>query len=112
MKRKKLGPIHGIPFSVKDLNFTKGVRTMSGSHIFADRVPDQDAPFVRRPRGAGGVFIATPAAPGRGRPEVWPPPRPAAPATAIGSDVTRAKLFAPVALLLAGVEAPVDPEVA
>jgi len=48
MKWKKLGPIHGIPFSIKDLNFTKGVRTMSGSHIFADRVPDHDAPFVRR----------------------------------------------------------------
>ena len=39
MRRKKLGPIHGIPFSIKDLTFTKGVRTMSGSHIFATRVP-------------------------------------------------------------------------
>ena len=57
MKRKKLGPIHGIPFSIKDLTFTKGVRTMSGSHIFADRVPDQDAPFVRRLKDAGGIFI-------------------------------------------------------
>jgi len=57
MKRKKLGPIHGIPFSIKDLAFTKGVRTMGGSHIFASRVPDHDAPFVRRLKEAGGILI-------------------------------------------------------
>src|SRR5437016_1152902 len=57
MKRKKLGPIHGIPFSIKDLAFTKGVRTMGGSHIFASRVPDQDAPFVRRLKEAGGILV-------------------------------------------------------
>jgi Asp-tRNAAsn/Glu-tRNAGln amidotransferase A subunit and related amidases len=56
MKKKKLGPIHGIPFSVKDLSFTKGVRTMGGSHLFADRVPDHDAPFVRRLKEAGGIL--------------------------------------------------------
>ena len=56
MKKKKLGPIHGIPFSIKDLSFTKGVRTMSGSHIFADRVPDHDAPYVRRLKEAGGIL--------------------------------------------------------
>ena len=36
---------------------TKGVRTTGGSHIFADRVPDHDAPFVRRLKAAGGVFL-------------------------------------------------------
>ena len=56
MKKKKLGPIHGIPFSIKDLAFTKGVRTMSGSHIFADRIPDHDAPYVRRLKEAGGIL--------------------------------------------------------
>jgi hypothetical protein len=56
MKKKKLGPIHGIPFSVKDLSFTKGVRTMGGSHLFADRVPDHDAPYVRRLKAAGGIL--------------------------------------------------------
>src|SRR5207249_5777758 len=30
-----LGPLHGISYSIKDLAFTRGVRTMSGSHIFA-----------------------------------------------------------------------------
>ena len=56
MKKKKLGPLHGIPFSIKDLTFTKGVRTMSGSRIFAERVPEHDAPFVRRLKEAGGIL--------------------------------------------------------
>ena len=54
---KPLGPLHGLPFSVKDLAFTKGVRTMGGSHIFANRVPDVDAPYVRRLHEAGGIFL-------------------------------------------------------
>jgi aspartyl-tRNA(Asn)/glutamyl-tRNA(Gln) amidotransferase subunit A len=57
MRGGALGPLHGIPFSIKDLAFTKGVRTMSGSHIFATRVPDVDAPFVRRLKAAGGVML-------------------------------------------------------
>jgi len=57
MKKKKLGPLHGIPFSIKDLTFTKGVRTMSGSRIFAERVPEHDAPFVRRLKEAGGIMV-------------------------------------------------------
>jgi aspartyl-tRNA(Asn)/glutamyl-tRNA(Gln) amidotransferase subunit A len=52
-----LGPLHGVPFSIKDLNFTKGVRTMSGSFIFEHRVPDADAAFVPRLRQAGGIFL-------------------------------------------------------
>ena len=44
MKKKKLGPIHGIPFSVKDLSFTKGVRTMG------DRISSRIAfPTTMRP---------------------------------------------------------------
>src|SRR5215510_14650889 len=57
MRREPLGPLHGIPFSIKDLAFTRGVRTMSGSHIFPTRVPDQDAPFVRRLHAAGGIML-------------------------------------------------------
>ena len=57
MKGETLGPLHGVPYSIKDLAFTKGVRTMGGSHIFAARVPDVDAPFVARLRAAGGVFL-------------------------------------------------------
>lgn len=57
MTGNPLGPLHGIPFSIKDLYLTKGVRTMSGSFIFADRVPDVDPPFARRLREAGGILV-------------------------------------------------------
>jgi len=57
MKGDRLGPIHGLPFTIKDLAFTAGVRTMGGSCIFERRVPDTDAPFVRRLKDAGGVMI-------------------------------------------------------
>jgi len=53
----RLGPLHGVPYSIKDLALTKGVRSMGGSFIFEHRVPDQEAPFVRRLREAGGVFL-------------------------------------------------------
>src|SRR5262249_61743706 len=52
-----LGPLHGIPFTIKDLAFTKGVRTMSGSFVFQHRMTDVDAPYVRRLRDAGGIMI-------------------------------------------------------
>src|SRR5205807_254841 len=38
MKGEARGPLHGIPFSIKDLHYTKDVRTMSGSVIFAERL--------------------------------------------------------------------------
>jgi aspartyl-tRNA(Asn)/glutamyl-tRNA(Gln) amidotransferase subunit A len=57
MSGTALGPLHGLPFSVKDLAITRGVKTMMGSHIFASRVPEADAPYVRRLREAGGIFI-------------------------------------------------------
>ena len=37
------GPMHGIPIAHKDLMWTKGIRTTSGSKIYADFVPDRDA---------------------------------------------------------------------
>src|SRR5215475_8417936 len=52
-----VGPLHGVPFSVKDLLFTKGVRTTMGSFIFADQVPAEDAVPVRRLRDAGAILI-------------------------------------------------------
>jgi aspartyl-tRNA(Asn)/glutamyl-tRNA(Gln) amidotransferase subunit A len=52
-----LGPLHGVPFSVKDLLFTKGLRTTMGSWIFADQVPSEDAVPVRRLREAGAILI-------------------------------------------------------
>ena len=52
-----LGPFHGVPFSVKDLVFTKGVRTTMGSLIFANQVPGEDAVPVRRLREAGAILV-------------------------------------------------------
>jgi aspartyl-tRNA(Asn)/glutamyl-tRNA(Gln) amidotransferase subunit A len=52
-----LPPLLGIPVSIKDLVFTEGVRTTSGSRIFADRVPDQDAHSVARLRQAGAIVL-------------------------------------------------------
>ncbi|HXD97795.1 MAG TPA: amidase [Candidatus Acidoferrum sp.] len=57
MKGGPLGPLHGLPFSVKDLALTKGVATKFGSHIFANRVGEVDAPYVRRLHEAGGVMV-------------------------------------------------------
>ena len=57
MSGGRLGDLHGIPVSIKDLAFTKGVRTMSGSFIFEHRVPDVDAPFVRRLKEAGAIMV-------------------------------------------------------
>jgi aspartyl-tRNA(Asn)/glutamyl-tRNA(Gln) amidotransferase subunit A len=52
-----LPPLHGVPFSVKDLLFTAGVRTTMGSAILADHVPAEDAVPVRRLRAAGAILI-------------------------------------------------------
>jgi aspartyl-tRNA(Asn)/glutamyl-tRNA(Gln) amidotransferase subunit A len=52
-----LGPLHGIPFTIKDLVFTRGVRTMAGSFIFEHRLTEVDAPYVRRLKEAGGIMI-------------------------------------------------------
>jgi len=57
MAGERLGPFHGVPFSVKDLLPTKGVRTTMGSLIFADQVPAEDAVPVRRLREAGAILV-------------------------------------------------------
>lgn len=51
------GPLHGLPIAVKDLADTAGIRTTYGSPLFADHVPDTDAPHVARLRAAGAVII-------------------------------------------------------
>lgn len=51
------GPLHGIPIAHKDLMWTKGVRTTSGSKVFADFVPDRDAAVVRKLDAAGAVMV-------------------------------------------------------
>src|SRR5262245_10184461 len=55
MRGGALGPLHGLPVSIKDLALTRGVRTAAGSFIYEHRVPDVDAPFVARLRAAGAL---------------------------------------------------------
>jgi aspartyl-tRNA(Asn)/glutamyl-tRNA(Gln) amidotransferase subunit A len=50
-------PLHGIPYGVKDLLDTRGVRTTWGSRVFAARVPDRDSAVVERLREAGAILI-------------------------------------------------------
>jgi len=52
-----VGPLHGVPFAVKDQFDTAGVRTTSGSRLHADRVPAEDATVVARLRAAGGILL-------------------------------------------------------
>ena len=49
------GPLHGVPFAVKDLCFTEGVRTMGGSKVYIDHVPNLDATVVAKLNAAGSV---------------------------------------------------------
>ena len=52
-----VGPLHGVPFAVKDQFATRGVRTTAGSRILADHVPDEDATVVARLTAAGGILL-------------------------------------------------------
>jgi len=52
-----LGPLHGVPFSVKDLVFTAGVRTTAGSRVFRDFIPEADSIVVARLKAAGGIML-------------------------------------------------------
>jgi Asp-tRNA(Asn)/Glu-tRNA(Gln) amidotransferase A subunit family amidase len=52
------GPLHGIPFGVKDLLDTAGIATTYGAEPFRNRVPAADAPVVHRLNEAGAVLIA------------------------------------------------------
>jgi aspartyl-tRNA(Asn)/glutamyl-tRNA(Gln) amidotransferase subunit A len=52
-----LGPLHGVPFAVKDLVVTRGVRTTFGTPLYRDNVPTEDAPIVARLRAAGGIML-------------------------------------------------------
>ena len=57
MRGRPLGILHGVPTSIKDLALTRGVRTMAGSHIHRDRVPEIDHVHVERLRAAGAISL-------------------------------------------------------
>ena len=52
-----LGPLHGMPYGLKDLFDTKGIVTGWGAEPFRDRVPASDASIVKRLRAAGAVLL-------------------------------------------------------
>lgn len=53
----ELPPLHGVPYSVKDLLNTAGVRTTMGSRLFEDNVPTADAVSVARSKAAGAILV-------------------------------------------------------
>src|SRR5438445_4791329 len=56
-RRARLGPLHGVPVSIKDLTPTRGLRTTWGSKIFEHHVPDEDALIVARLKAAGAIVV-------------------------------------------------------
>ena len=56
-KGSELGPLHGVPISIKDLELTKGVTTTMGSAWFRDRVPDMDSIVVERVKASGAIIL-------------------------------------------------------
>jgi aspartyl-tRNA(Asn)/glutamyl-tRNA(Gln) amidotransferase subunit A len=58
MSGDEVGPLHGVPFTVKDSIDTAGVLTQRGSPIFKGRIPDADATSVARMKRAGGILLA------------------------------------------------------
>jgi len=57
MNGDKLGPFHGVPFTVKDSIDTANLLTQRGSPIFKGRIPDADATSVSRMKAAGGILL-------------------------------------------------------
>src|SRR6185436_18360492 len=51
------GPLHGIPFAVKDTHYTKGIRTTANTPVLVEFVPAFDATVVTRLENAGAVLV-------------------------------------------------------
>ena len=57
MAREHRGPFHGIPVGLKDIFWTRDIRTTSGSILDADFIPSEDAEVVSRLTAAGAYYI-------------------------------------------------------
>jgi amidase len=53
----RLGPLHGVPLTIKDTIETAGLRTTSGSAMRAEFIPKRDAPAVARLKAAGAIVL-------------------------------------------------------
>jgi aspartyl-tRNA(Asn)/glutamyl-tRNA(Gln) amidotransferase subunit A len=56
-EKKFRGPLHGIPVGIKDIFYTKDLRTTIGTTAFADFVPAYDASVVKKLRSAGAIIM-------------------------------------------------------
>ena len=54
---EELGPLHGLPIAIKDLQDTAGILTTHGSPIYKDNVPARDALIVERVKNAGAIVV-------------------------------------------------------
>jgi len=71
-----LGPLHGVPFTAKDIFNTAGLPTTAGLRMPRSRIPDHDATVVARMRRAGAILIAkTNCPPGGSDEDGWTPAR-------------------------------------
>jgi amidase len=71
-----LGPLHGVPFTAKDIFNTAGLPTTAGLRVPRSRIPDHDATVVARMRRAGAILIAkTNCPPGGAEEDGWSPVR-------------------------------------
>jgi amidase len=53
----RLGPLHGVPVSIKDVTPTQGIRTTWGSKLYENHVPNEDGLIVQRLKTAGAIVV-------------------------------------------------------
>ena len=63
MQKRKLGPLHGVPISIKSSISVAGLRCESGTRLRAGLVPQQDAPLIARLKNAGAIVLGVTNAP-------------------------------------------------
>jgi amidase len=56
-RKNVLGPLHGVPFTAKDIFDTKGLPTTAGLRMLRTNIPDRDATVIARMREAGAILI-------------------------------------------------------
>jgi Asp-tRNA(Asn)/Glu-tRNA(Gln) amidotransferase A subunit family amidase len=68
---RRRGPLHGIPYGLKDIIDTKGIATTWGAEPWRDRVPERDAAVTERLRDAGAVLVAKTAVGALAYGDIW-----------------------------------------